>query len=96
MKKLKIHKDIVLAHEIVSQPHWRFKKGTLLETDNSHLISTLLKLKVATDVTSKSKKNPKTSKEALEEGGESDETEKKMKGGHLNKKLDVPLNKAIE
>lgn len=45
--KLKIKKTFLLAQPEVAKPHWSFKEGEILDTDNEYLIDRLLILKCA-------------------------------------------------
>jgi hypothetical protein len=89
MKKLKISKTFSLANRIMSEPHWHFTKDQVIETDNAYLIKRLGELKVAKEVDEKreekvKEKEPISDKKKIKE---------KMKEGHLNKKMEAPINK---
>lgn len=94
MKQLKILKTGALARPIPSEPHWCFSKGEVIETEDVHFITRLLDLGYAKEV--ECKKLPDSVPESQPDDPESNKKQTKMKKGHLNKKLEVPLNKGMK
>lgn len=90
MKKLKINKTMSLAKRMISEPHWHFTKGEVIETDDQYLIKRLTDLKVAKEL--KGDEDMKMKQEDIMD--DSKNKKEKMKEDHLNKKMEAPQNKA--
>lgn len=62
--KLQILKTFNLANPKVSRPHWKFKEGQVIETDNAYLSSRLLELECAQEYKGKKMKESDKNKMA--------------------------------